>query len=89
MFRALKGYKAQYHYLTLLVACDFDECKVMVLGPGLVIQGARQFNEQKAREHALAVAKSYIHEEKKEELPMIETVDWQPFQPGEWLNWRP
>jgi len=89
MFRPLKGSKARYHYLTLLVACDFDECKVMLLGPGVTIQGARQFNEAKAREHALAIAKSYVHEEKKEDLPAVEEVDWEPFEPGEWLNWRP
>ncbi len=89
MFRALRGFKAQYHYLTLLVACDFDACLVTLLGPGVVIQGARQFNEAKAREHALSVAKSYIHEEKKEDLPVLEEVEWRPFEAGEWLNWRP
>lgn len=89
MFRALRGYKAQYHYLTLLVACDFDECKVLLLGPGVTIQCARQFDETKARDHAVAVAKDYIHTAKNEDLPVLETVDWQPLGAGEWLNWRP
>lgn len=89
MFRPLRGYKARYHYLNLLVSCDFDHCNVFVLGPDLVIQGVRQFDEAKAREHALAVAKTYIHEEKREDLPVLETVEWQPLGPGEWLNWRP
>lgn len=89
MFRALRGYKAQYHYLTLIVSCDFDHCNVFVLGPGVTIQGARQFDENKAREHAHAVAKEFIHGEKKEDLPVIENLDWQPLATGEWLNWRP
>jgi len=89
MFRALRGYKAQYHYLTLLVSCDFDHCNVLILGPGVTIQGARQFDEAKARDHALAVARQYVHEEKKEDLPVLETLEWEPFSPGEWLNWRP
>ncbi len=89
MFRALRGYKAQYYYLTLLVACDFDAFVITLLGPGVTIQGGRQFNEAKALEHALAVAKSYIHEEKKEDLPVLDEVQWRPMDAGEWLNWRP
>ena len=34
MFRPLSGYKAQYHYLTLVVAGDFDEWRVLAMGPG-------------------------------------------------------
>lgn len=89
MFRPLRGFKARYHYLDLVVSCDFDHCNVLVLGPGLVIQGARQFDEAKARSHAETLARSYIHEEKKEDLPALETIEWQPLSPGEWLNWRP
>lgn len=89
MFRALKGFKAQYHYLTLRVASDFDEWKVILEGPGVTIQGARQFTEVKAKEHAFAVAKDYIHQEKHEDLPALESLEWRPFEPGEWLNWRP
>ncbi len=89
MFRPIRGFKAQYHYLTLLVGCDFDACNVVLLAPGVLIQGARQFTEDKAREHAQAVAKSYIHEEKHEDLPVIENLDWKPFEQGEWLSWRP
>ncbi len=89
MFRPLRGFKARYHYLDLVVSCDFDRCNVLVLAPGLVIQGARQFDELQARSHAEALARSYIHEEKKEDLPALETIEWQPLSPGEWLNWRP
>jgi len=89
MFRELKGFKAQYHCLTLLVASDFDEWKIVLHGPGVCIHGGRQFTEAKAKEHAHACARGYVHEEKRADLPVLEILDWQPLGPGEWLNWRP
>jgi hypothetical protein len=89
MFRVASGFKTKYHYLTLLVASDFDEWKIVIHGPGVCIHGGRQFTEAKAKDHARACATSYIHEEKKEELPQLAELDWQPLAPGEWLNWRP
>jgi len=89
MFRVATGFKAKYHYLTLLVAADFDEWKVFVQGPGLCIHGGRQFNEAKAKEHARACASDYIHREKQEDLPPMEQLAWEPLAHGEWLNWRP
>ena len=47
MFRTVTGFKAQYHYLTLLVASDFDEWRIILHGPGVCIQGGRQFTEEK------------------------------------------
>jgi hypothetical protein len=89
MFRVASGFKTKYHYLTLLVASDFDEWKVVVHGPGICIHGGRQFNEAKAKEHARVCAADYVHKEKQDDLPVLEQVDWQPLTPGEWLNWRP
>lgn len=89
MFRALSGFKAQYHYLTLLVASDFDEWKVIVRGPEVCMLGGRQFSEAKAKEHARSCASDYIHGEKKEDLPVLEQLEWAPMPRGEWLNWRP
>jgi hypothetical protein len=88
MFRAVTGFKAQYHYLTLLVASDFDEWRIILHGPGVCIQGGRQFTEVKAKEHARAVAMQYVHDENRENLSELENLDWQPFAPGEFLNWR-
>ena len=88
MFRSLTGFKAKYHYLTLVAAADFDEWKVIVQAPGVCIQGARQFGEAKAKEHARVCASDYIHREKKEDLPVLEQLDWQPLATGEWLTWR-
>ncbi len=88
MFRALSGFKAKYHYLTVLVASDFDAWHVTVHGPGVCINGGRQFSESKAKEHARMCAADYIHREKTEDLPVLEQVEWEPLAPGEWLNWR-
>ena len=87
MFRALNGLKAPYHSLTLLVASDFDEYRVLIQGPGVLIQGTRQFSEAKAKEHARAIAADYLSTEKKENLPLLEP-EWTPLAPGEFLNWR-
>lgn len=87
MFRALNGLKAPYHYLTLLVASDFDEYRVLIQGPGVTIQGGRQFSEAKAKEHARAMAADYLNNERKENLPAVEP-EWAPLAPGEFLNWR-
>lgn len=87
MFRSLSGFKAQYHYLTLVIASEFDEWKVLLYGPGVTIHGARQFGEEKAKEHALAMARSYVHERKQEDLPELPAVDWAPSTPEEWLIW--
>jgi hypothetical protein len=88
MFRPAPGFKAQFSGLTLLVASDFDEWKIILQGNDVVIQGGRQFSEAKAKEHAVKVAESYLREEKHEE-PASPTLSWMPLSPGEWLNWRP
>ncbi len=88
MFRSFTGVKAQYHYLTMLVISEFNEYKVLVYGPGVTIHGARQFAEPKAREHALAIARDYVHDVKHEELPDVPTPEWLPTAPEDWLAWR-
>ena len=69
MFRSLSGFRAEYFDLRLLVVSDFDEWKVLVIGPDTTIHGARQFTQGKAQDHALAIARAYIHEEKHQDLP--------------------
>ncbi|HWR54107.1 MAG TPA: hypothetical protein VN428_23555 [Bryobacteraceae bacterium] len=88
MFRSFGGVKAQYHHLTLLVISEFNEYKVLVYGPGVTIHGARQFAEPKAREHALTIARDYVRELKREDLPETLDVDWQPTATEDWLAWR-
>jgi hypothetical protein len=65
-----------------------DEWRIILHGPGVWIQAGRQFTEAKAKEHARAVAMKYVHDERREDLPELENLDWQPFTPGEFLNWR-
>ncbi|HTP33383.1 MAG TPA: hypothetical protein VMJ75_14495 [Candidatus Acidoferrales bacterium] len=88
MFRTMSGFKGQYHYLTLLVVQEFNEWRVLLYGPNTTIQGTHQFSETKAKEHALAVAQSYIRDQKHESLPDLADVTWEPTTPDDWLVWR-
>ncbi len=88
MYRSLTGFKAQYHYLTLVVVSELNEWKVLEYGPGVTIHGTRQFSEAKAKEHALAVAQNYVHQERGEPLPVLAGVEWAPAAHDDWLVWR-
>jgi hypothetical protein len=88
MFGSMSGFKAQYHYLTLLVISEFNEWLVLLYSPGTTIHGTHQFSEAKAKEHAMAVARSYIHDQKHEELPVLPELTWLPTSPDDWLVWR-
>jgi hypothetical protein len=46
------------------VISEFNEWRVLLQGPDSVVQGTRQFSEERARRHALDVARSYIHEQR-------------------------
>ena len=85
MFRSMSGFKAPYGDLTLLVIAEFDEWRVHLLGPGVMIQGTRQFTEAKAKQHALDIARNYVVEEERNESPPDPTSDWVPLNHGEWL----
>lgn len=87
MFRSMSGYKAQYQDLTLLVISEFNEWRVMLHAPAATIQGTRQFSEAKAKEHALAVAQSYIRERRHEEISTTAEVAWSPTASDDWLVW--
>ena len=78
MFRTMSGFKGQYHYLTVRVIAEFNEWRVMLQGPNGVVLGTRQFSEAKAKEHALDVARHFIHEYKHEDLPVLPSIDWTP-----------
>lgn len=88
MFHPLLGFKAQYHSLTMLVGSEFNEWRVLLYAPGVTIQGARQFSEAKAKEHALTVARSYIHDEIRQDLPVLSDVGWSPLAHDDWLIWK-
>jgi hypothetical protein len=87
MFRSMSGFKAQYHYLTVLVVSEFNDWRVLLYGPRTTIHGTHQFTEAKAKEHAMAVARWYIHDQKHEELPVLAEMTWVPTAPDDWLVW--
>ncbi len=87
MFRSMSGFKAQYQDLTLLVISEFNEWKVLAYGQATTIHGTHQFSEAKAKEHALAVARSYVQARKEGELPSQTEVTWVPAAPDDWLVW--
>jgi hypothetical protein len=88
MFVSLRGFKAPYHYLTLLVVSEFNEWKVMLRTPEVTIHGARQFSEAKAKDHALVLARDFIHRHKGEDLPVLEAMEWVPTAQDDWLVWH-
>ena len=85
MLRSLSGFRAQYHYLNLVVVSEFDEWRVVVHSPDVIVQGQRQYKEVKAKEHALALAKQFVHELKQDALPELPDVQWAPTGPEDWL----
>ena len=88
MYRSMSGFKAQYHYLTLLVVSELNEWRVMLYGPATTIQGTHSFSEAKAKADAILIARHYIHEHKHEELPVLEQVEWIPTSHDDWLIWK-
>lgn len=88
MFRPLTGYRTQYHGLTLIVVSEFDEWRVLAVGPGVVFQGQRQFSAAKAKDHALTLAKTYLAEVRHEPANDGQEIDWEPTGPEEWLVWK-
>jgi len=84
----MSGFKAHYHYLTLLVVSEFNEWRGILYGPATAIQGTHSFSEAKAKEDALAIARDYVHEYKHEELPVLEQVEWVPTSYDNWLIWK-
>jgi hypothetical protein len=88
MFRSLRGFKAQYDNVILLVAADFDEYRVFLHVPGSIVQGRRQFNETQAKEHARKMAESYLKETRGADAA-LQDLAWVPFEQNEWLAWNP
>ena len=87
MLRSMSGFKSQYHNLTIMAISEFNEWRVLVHGPGVVIHGARQFTEEKAKEHALAVAQRYLAEHRQENVSEIPPPEWVATQGDDWLVW--
>jgi hypothetical protein len=88
MFRPLSGFKAKYGELTLIAVSEFDEWRVVVLAPNVVVQGQRQYTAPKAKDHALMLAKAYFSEVKHAPPPEAPDPEWQPTGTEDWLLWK-
>ena len=88
MFRPLSGFKAHYQGLTLVVVSEFDEWRIVIHSPEVVLQGSRQYNAAKAKDHALQLAKAYLADVRHEALADGQEPDWQPTSPEDWLVWK-
>ena len=89
MFRQSPGFKAQYHYMTMTVALDFDQWRIIVQGPDVLIDGGRQPEKGSAKEQARRIADRYIREQKRETLPVVREVVWTAIDPNSCLHWHP
>ena len=91
MFRHIDGSKAQHGDMTLMIAHNFVEWHVMIVrNPTILIQGDRQFSEEKARAHARQLAENYLREEKQEDASNLPSeFAWVPLETGDWVAWRP
>ena len=89
MFREAEAYTARCDDLTLVVAADFDEWRIFLQGPDVIIHGGRQFTGDKAKAQALRIAGSYLQEAKGDLAIVPEQVEWAPLHERSWLNWRP
>ena len=91
MFRHIEGCKAQHGDMTMMVARNFAEWHVMIVkNPTFVVQGERQFTEEKARAHARQLAEHYLREEKQEDASGLPgEFTWVPLETGDWVAWRP
>jgi hypothetical protein len=75
--------------MTIMVALDFDQWKILLQGPGVIIDGGRQADKTAAHEEARRIAERYICEEKHEALPTQPQVEWTPIDRHSCLNWQP
>jgi hypothetical protein len=87
MLRQGSGYKAQQGPLTLYVASDFDEWRIVLLGSAQIIRGGRAFSEAQAKEQAAQIAEEYCRENGVD--VGAEPVQWTQLEAGELLNWSP
>ena len=89
MFRQSPGFKAQYHYMTMTIALDFDQWRIIVQGPDVIIDGGRQPEKVPAKDQARRIAERYLREEKRETLPAVREVVWSAIDPNSCLQWQP
>ncbi len=89
MLRLSTGFQARYHYLRLMVVLDFDQWKILIQGPGVLIDGGREFDRGAAEMRAQQIAEAYLRDEKLEARPLESDLKWAPLDPRACLEWQP
>ncbi len=89
MFRQSAGFQARYYHLTLMVFLDFDQWKVLIQGPGVLIEGGRELDRRAAEMQAQYIAEAYIRDAKLDALPPESQLTWTPLDPHACLSWLP
>ena len=72
----------------MVVVSEFDEWRVVVHSPEIIMQGQRQFKEAKAKEHAIALVRSYFQDVKQLPSPDLPELEWVPTGSEDWLVWK-
>jgi len=74
------GFIAQYYELSLHVRTREGKWTVVVFGPNglLLTHDTKYDSDTAALQAAVGVAQTYLHDEKHDERPALEVVDWQP-----------
>ena len=89
MFRSSTGLRAQYLDMTMVLAFDFDQWRIVLHGPGVIIDGGRQADKIAAQQEACRIAESYFCNERHESLPAPHQIKWTALDPESCLNWQP
>ncbi len=85
--RPLAGYKARCGDFTMMVVSEFDEWRVIVHAPGVLLQGQRQYRDNKAKEHAVMLVKNFLTDVQGEASAEVPEPEWVPTTTNDWLVW--
>jgi hypothetical protein len=89
MFRPSPGFTAQYHGMTLLVVLDFDQWRIFLQGPGVIIDGGCQNDKADAKAVACRIADQYISKQGRDAaMPPFALVEWTPLESHAFLVWQ-
>jgi hypothetical protein len=88
MFRDCPGFVAQHQDIALIVALDYDQWKILLLSPAVLIDGGRKSDSIAAKDEARRLLECYIGQQSRCALPAASKLEWNPLQNGYWLTWQ-
>jgi len=71
-----------------MVVLDFDQWRILLQGPGVIIDGGRLADKGAAKEQACRIAGQYVSREEDAALPVPAAVEWTPLAPRALLFWQ-